>query len=336
MSEAPIDAVITWVDGSDPAHAERLRAYLEQTGGPRPAAADPTRFNDAGELEYCVASILRFAPWIARIHIVSDRQQPKLLRLLAGTPFADRLRLVDHREIFAGHERHLPTFNSRAIITALWRIPGLAERFLYFNDDFALIQPVRPQDFFDGDTMLVRGDWRLQSAHRPLRRMLVALRRSFGGDPAQSPAVRVRNLAAQEESARLAGYGREYLRMYHNPFPMRRSTLEDYFARHPDRLEHNLSFRLRSPRQFKTECLAAHLEFAAGRARLDNGLRTVQLKPSEQWLPRLRRKLAAADADARYAFACVQSLELASAPAQKAVLDWLDRRVGRLEERLGD
>ena len=126
MSEAPIDAVITWVDGSDPAHAERLRAYLEQTGGPRPAAADPTRFNDAGELEYCVASILRFAPWIARIHIVSDRQQPKLLRLLAGTPFADRLRLVDHREIFAGHEQHLPTFNSRAIITALWRIPGLA------------------------------------------------------------------------------------------------------------------------------------------------------------------------------------------------------------------
>ena len=62
----------------------------------------------------------------------------------------------------------------------------------------------------------------------------------------------------------------------------------------------------------------------------------MQLKPSEQWLPRLRRKLAAADADARYAFACVQSLELASAPAQKAVLDWLDRRVGRLEEQLGD
>lgn len=333
MNAAPIDAVITWVDGGDPAHAERLRAYLAQTGGPRPAAADPTRFNDAGELDYCVASILRYAPWIERIHIVSDRQVPKLMQRLAGTPHGDRLRLVDHREIFAGHEQHLPTFNSRAIITALWRIPGLAERFLYFNDDFALIQPVRPQDFFDDETMLVRGDWRLQSAHRPLRRAVLGLRRFLGRDPTRSPTARVRNLAAQEESARLAGYDREYLRMQHNPFPMRRSTLDRYFSAHPDRLEHNLSFRLRSPRQFKTECLAAHLEFAAGRARLDNGLRTVQLKPSEQWLPRLRRKLAAADADARYAFACVQSLELASAPAQRTVIDWLDRRIGRLDER---
>lgn len=334
MSEAPIDAVITWVDGSDPAHAARLRSYLEQTGGARPAAADPTRFNDAGELEYCLASILRFAPWIGRIHIVSDRQVPKLMQRLAGTPFADRVGIVDHREIFAEHEQYLPTFNSRAIITALWRIPGLAERFLYFNDDFALIQPVQPRDFFDGDTMLVRGDWRLQSAHRPMRRLVNALRRSLGRDPNQSPTARVRNLAAQEESARLAGYTREYLRMYHNPFPMRRSTLEAYFANRPDQLDHNLSFRLRSPRQFKTECLAAHLEFAAGRARLDNALRTVQLKPSEQWLPRLRRKLASADAERRYAFACVQSLELASPVAQKAVVDWLDRRIGRLDERL--
>ena len=336
MSDTPIDAVITWVDGSDPTHAERLRAYLEQVGGPRPAAADPTRFNDAGELEYCVASILRYAPWIGTIHIVSDRQAPKLMQRLADTPFAHRLRIVDHREIFAGYEQYLPTFNSRAIITALWRIPGLAERFLYFNDDFTLIRPVEPQDFFEGETMLVRGDWRLQSAHRPLRRAVVGLRRLFGRDPARSPTARVRNLAAQEESARLAGYDRDYLRMQHNPFPMRCSTLERYFSEHPDRLEHNLSFRLRSPRQFKTECLAAHLEFAAGRARLDNGLRTVQLKPSEQWLPRLRRKLAAADADARYAFACVQSLELASATAQKAVVDWLDRRVGRLDERTPD
>lgn len=336
MSDAPIDAVITWVDGSDPAHAERLRAYLAQTGGARPAAADPTRFNDAGELEYCVASILRFAPWLRTIHIVSDGQVPRLMQRLASTPVADRVRIVDHREIFAGHERHLPTFNSRAIITALWRIPGLAERFLYFNDDFALIQPVRPQDFFDGETMLVRGDWRPQSAHRPLRRAVVGLRRLLGRDPASSATARVRNLAAQEESARLAGYQREYLRMYHNPFPMRRSTLEHYFARHPDQLEYNLSFRLRSPKQFKTECLAAHLEFAAGRARLDHRLRTVQLKPSEQWLPRLRRKLASADADPRYAFACVQSLELAAPTAQNDVIAWLDRRIGRLDAVLRD
>ena len=123
-----IDAVITWVDGGDPAHVARLQAYLAETGGARPAAADPTRFNDDGELEYCLASIRRFAPWIGRIFIVTDRQVPALLARLAGSDFGANIRVVDHAEIFAGHERHLPTFNSRAIITALWRIEGLAER----------------------------------------------------------------------------------------------------------------------------------------------------------------------------------------------------------------
>ncbi len=325
--ETPIDAVITWVDGSDPAHAARLAAHLAGTGGQRPSAAHPTRFNDAGEIDYCVTSILRYAPWIRAIHIVTDRQTPALIARLRDTPHAGKLRLVDHREIFAGYERHLPTFNSRAIITALWRIPGLAERFLYFNDDFVLLQPVTPQDFFRDERMVLRGDWQLQSRYRPLRRLIAVLRRWRGGDPA---TARVRNLAAQEDSARLAGFERDYLRMYHNPFPLRRSTLETFFARHPDLLEHNLSFRLRSPQQFKTEVLAAHLEFARGMAVLDDRLRTVQLKPSEQWFPRLKRKLARADADPRFAFACVQSLELAPRPVQEHLVAWLDRRIGRL------
>ena len=45
----PIDAVITWVDGADPAHAARLAAYLDSIGAGRPNAAPPTRFHDAGE-----------------------------------------------------------------------------------------------------------------------------------------------------------------------------------------------------------------------------------------------------------------------------------------------
>lgn len=334
LNAEPIDAVITWVDGSDPAHAARLAAYLAEVGGPRPAAAHPTRFNDAGELDYCVTSILRFAPWLRTIHIVTDRQTPPLMETLRGTPFAEKVRVVDHREIFAGHERHLPTFNSRAIITALWRIPALAEQFLFFNDDFVLLQPVAPTDFFRDGTMLVRGRWQKQSDYRPLRRLIRALRRWTDADPAQSVTQRVKNLAAQEESARLAGYERDYLRMYHTPFTLRRSTLEQWFAQHPDRLDHNLGFRLRSPQQFKTEVLAAHLEFAQGRAELDWHLRMVQLKPSEQWFPRLKRKLAQADGDARVAFACVQSLELAPPHVQACVTAWLDRRVGRLESLL--
>lgn len=329
MSATPIDAVITWVDGADPAHAQRLHEYLASIGGARPAAAHVTRFDDAGELDWCVTSILRFAPWIRTVHIVSDRQTPKLIARLQGTPYASRVRVVDHREIFAGHEDCLPTFNSRAIITALWRLPQLAENFIYFNDDFFLLRPVAPTDFFRDGGVVVRGRWQRQSAQRPLRRMIEALRARR-----KSTDARVRNLAAQETSARMAGFAREYLRMYHSPFAMRRTTLADFFATQPQQLEHNLRHRLRSSEQFKTEVLATHLEFAAGHAMRDGDLRVIQLKPAEQWFPRLRAKLARADRDPRYAFACVQSLDQAKPAVRDCLVAWLNRRVGTLEQLL--
>lgn len=326
-----IDAVITWVDGSDPAHRHNLETYLAQHGDVRPKTALPTRFNDAGELEYCIASILRYAPWFRRIHIVTAAQTPALLSRLEGTRWADRVRLVDHREIFAGYTQYLPTFNSRSIITALWRIPGLAERFVYFNDDFMLLQPVAPEDFFRGDAPVLRGKWMTQARHRWGRRLIEALRslrrRNAAGDRAASHD-------AQELSARLAGFERRYYRMYHNPYPMRRSTLAAFFQQHPDLLESNLRERLRSSAQFKTECLAAHLEIAQGRMVQDNQRYVIQLKPSNQSAVRVVAKLARADRDPNAAFVCVQSLELAPEQVQTRIVDWLARHIGSLEQAL--
>lgn len=327
---APIDAVITWVDGGDPAHRAQLEAFLAQRGGAPPPTALPTRFSDAGELDYCLASILRYAPWFRRIHIVTAAQTPPQLRRFAGTACAERVRLVDHREIFAGFERYLPTFNSRAIITALWRIDGLAERFVYFNDDFMLLQPLQPEDFFRGDAPVVRGRWQTQARHRWGRRLLKALR----ARGRRSDVDRAASHAAQERSARLAGFERRYYRMYHNPYPMRRSTLRAFFEAHPRLLEDNLRHRLRASSQFKTECLAAHLEIAHGDAVQDNRKYAIQLKPRRQSAVRVAAKLARADRDPNAAFVCVQSLELAPAPVQARILAWLDRRVGRLAQAL--
>ena len=41
----------------------------------------------------------------------------------------------------------LPLFNSHAIEAWLHRIPGLAEQFVYFNDDFMLWDSVSPSTF---------------------------------------------------------------------------------------------------------------------------------------------------------------------------------------------
>lgn len=319
------DAVIAWVDGNDPEHRQRLHDHLRSIGARPSGTADPTRFNDAGELEYCVASLFRFAPWFRKVHIVTAGQTPKLLRKIEGSAFAKRIRLVDHAEIFRGHERHLPTFNARTISSALWRIEGVAEQFVYFNDDFVLLQPLQETDFFNGDRMVVRGHWRKQSRYSWSKRLGQLFSRRVAGSH-----------MAQETSAALAGFEREYYYSYHNPYPMRRSTLERYFSRHPERLEANLSHRLRSPLQFRTECLALHLEIAQGTALLDNGLRTVQLKPHEQASWRVRHKLARADHDPSFAFACLQSIEKAPIEMQAQLFAWLGRRVGKLDTLIAE
>lgn len=316
-----VDAVITWVDGRDPAHQQRLADYLSVRGGPTPAAAHATRFESAGEIDCCVASIQRYAPWFRRIHIVTGGQTPTLMRRLAGTPWAERVRVVDHSEIFAGFERYLPTFNSRAIISLLWRVPGLSDRFVYFNDDFALLRPVREEDFFHGNAMVVRGRWRLQSSYSWKH-----LRARVAGGAGGEDHARARD--AQEAAARLVGHRLRYFRLYHLPYSFLRAQLEAFFAAHPRLLEDNVRHRLRSSRQFKTEGLAAHLALADGRAVVDGRLRAVQLDPVAHGIADLRKRMRHAEQHPGRAFACVQSLDMATPEVREEILAWLRRRIG--------
>ncbi|MFI5860163.1 stealth family protein [Streptomyces sp. NPDC051546] len=160
----PIDAVVTWVDGSDPQWRRRRdRAAAAVTGG-RTAEADEAvesgtggtgdtdspdsadsgdhRFRDRGELRSCLRSIAAYAPWIRRVFLVTDDQVPDWL-----AEEHPGLTVVHHRELFADPGA-LPVFNSHAIETQLHRIPGLAEHYLYFNDDIFLGRPQRPQNYF--------------------------------------------------------------------------------------------------------------------------------------------------------------------------------------------
>lgn len=320
----PIDAVITWVDGSDPAHRERLRAFLRESGHAEAGAAAPTRFGDCNEIEYCVASLLRQAPWLRTIHVVADRQRPAFMDRLRGTPLEARVRLVDHADFFGGYENFLPTFSNRSIECLMWRIPGLAERFIYFNDDFALLRAVAPSDFFAPDGSLVlRGQWRADGrVYRRARAAWAALAQRLGRD------ARPGNHAAQALSARLAGVCGRYLQAPHVPHPMRVSILRAFFEAHPRLLERNLSHRLRHVEQFVTTALAAHLDIAAGSAHVDNRLRTLRLKCDSDALATIERRIAHADADPTTAFACVQSLDLAPAAVRARVEAWLASRIG--------
>lgn len=327
----PIDAVITWVDGEDPVHKAKLNAYLGKLET-LPEIASPARFQESGEFAYCIASLLRFAPWLRRIHIVTDAQEPAFMPLLRDSPWHDKVVVVDHKSLFQGYEKHLPTFNIYTLISMLWRCPDLAERFLFLNDDFALLRPVGPDAFFRGESLVLRGHWCLQPQ---LSAWIRKKTRGLVRRGRNRPEARPSNHLAQSLAARMAGYSWRYFRVPHVPHPLRRSLLAEYFDLHPEQLEANLGYRIRSEAQFLADALVNHLAHAAGRVVVDNRLQTLRFRQSHYRAPRLERLLAKADCDERIAFTCIQSLESIEPERRKILFDWLDRRIGRPEELFG-
>jgi hypothetical protein len=80
-----IDAVVLWVDGDDPVHRQKLDNHLASIGR-RPHSAHPTRFRSVGEVDYCIRSILKFAPFVRRIHVVTDAQVPAIFETASAWP----------------------------------------------------------------------------------------------------------------------------------------------------------------------------------------------------------------------------------------------------------
>jgi hypothetical protein len=139
----PIDVVYTWVDGDDPAWQRKRDAALGiLTEELNSQSANQSRFVNRDELRYSLRSLAMFAPWVRRIFLVTDAQVPDWLDVGHA-----QVTLVDHKQLFAGRGE-LPTFNSHAIESQLHHIDGLAEHFLYLNDDVFLGRPVPPQTFF--------------------------------------------------------------------------------------------------------------------------------------------------------------------------------------------
>ena len=232
-----IDAVITWVDGEDPLHQKKLAESLQKASNPSPESIAPTRFNQCGEIRYCVHSLLRFAPWLRHIYIVTDNQIPLVMHELEHTPYAKKLSIVDHREIFSDFLHYLPTFNSLSIETLLYKIKGLAPQFIYLNDDCSLIRPVKREDFFLDNKMILRGQWKTQTAYNWIKKIL-----------GTSKLIN-EHRAIQENSARLAGWQKHFFHLPHAPLPVNRQTLENFFSSHPHYLDQNIRFL------YKTICL---------------------------------------------------------------------------------
>ena len=324
MRKEPIDAVITWVDGSDKAYADKLALYSRYLGIHCHEASAPTRFNQCGEINYSVQSILRFAPWLRTIYILTDAQTPAILHQLADTPYAEKVKLVDHNDIFSGYEQYLPTFNSLTIESLLWRIQGLANNFIYLNDDCFIIKPVSETDFFRDNKIVLRGRWRVQTEKKWRHYLQKYVSLCWNK---KATAERNVHRIVQENSAKLAGWHKHFFQLPHAPFPLQRTIFETFFKKNPDILAQNLHYPFRDHQQFWALSLAHHLEIKQNNVVFDNSLGVVTVNGAYHTCAKIQQRLAYADKKNNVAFACMQSIDGASEAMQAILFDWLERRI---------
>jgi hypothetical protein len=314
-----VDAVITWVDGAEPAHKAKRDYHLAQATAQAATplhdnGTNPHRWVCSDELNYCVRSIANHAPWVRRIWIVTDGQTPVIARL--SPEFSAKISIVDHAEIFAGYEDALPTFNSLSIETMLWRIPGVAEHFLYFNDDVFLTAPVTPSDFFAGNGPVLRGKWTDHS------------------DLAASGAARdeasLLNHFNQINAAQMIGYTADHVfESAHVVHPMQRSVMAELFDHFGAECAHNASYRFRDTAQFLPQSLHNHACLADGSAAIldTRDYLHVAVGALDQWsADDVSGYLGGADRDA-IKFLCVNDLPEVERSFPDARL-WIEQAIG--------
>lgn len=242
----PVDLVYTWVDGRDSAWRERMIRKREEVLGQVTAnAIADARFQDLQELRYSLRSVHTFAPWINRVWIVTDRQIPSWF-----VPTDDRVTIVDHRDIWADPSE-LPVFNSHAIEARLHHIPGLAEHYIYFNDDMMFGRVVQPSEFFTpGGLMNI-----FPSPHQI----------GLGGRTLHEGAAQT--AAKNDRDVLMAATGTvQTHRLKHASYPQRRSVAQELEDRFPDYYRRTTASTFRSSTDISCISLQSWYAYRTGRA----------------------------------------------------------------------
>ena len=135
-----VDFVITWVDMDDLKWKKDFTHYSDTTRNDKNSVSE-ARFRDYGFLKYWFRGVENFAPWVRKIHLITCGQIPGWL-----DQSHPKLNLVKHADYIP--QQFLPCYNSVVIERYFHKIPGLSEHFVYFNDDFYIINPLDESRFF--------------------------------------------------------------------------------------------------------------------------------------------------------------------------------------------
>ena len=213
-------------------------------------AARNVRFRSWGTEELLVRCIMKYMPWLRRIHLLlaSESQVQPWMRTIDHSPLT-----IDHSSVGVSHgdsqcsmfnvqcsivfhrdfipAEHLPCFNVNTIEMHLHRIPDLAEHFIYSNDDFFPLSPLKEEDFFQHDLPCQRMEEKPYPAspnifHRFVMNGLNMVAADFGKH-----------------------FTTTWLKGGHSMQPMLRSTVEKVCTLHADRISKSFTFA-RTDRNF--------------------------------------------------------------------------------------
>lgn len=251
-----IDVVIPWVDDSDPIWKAERAKYLGEFHEQKSNLSH--YFRDWDTLRYVFRSIEKNIPWVRTVHFVTCGHVPSWLNVNAK-----KLQCHKHSDFFAKGSA-LPAFSARPIEMNLMNIPGLAEKFVYFNDDTVVMRPISPDRFFKGELPvdylvldIPRGGWlydkvrvkdpyaqtvknsiRLLNKVYPLSKLRSKSPELFF-DSSYTPSDKMRN--------RLLSLIGEYkwIKVNHNPQPFLLSNLKECEQLFPDEIAATRTHRFR-------------------------------------------------------------------------------------------
>lgn len=314
----PVDIVYTWVDGNDPELNSRRLAYTsldkeifsDDIGG-------STRYSNLGELFWSVASVNRFMPWIRKIFIVTDGQNP-MPQLEELKKYFDHLipvEVVDHKDIFVDYEDTLPVFNCNSIETMLWRIPDLSDHYIYFNDDTFVASEMHPEEWFKDDKLILHGFRMPLWWASFLDKMRIKKGKHILGF--KTPMI---------SAAKTLGTN-HILHSYHTPTAQSKKLLEEFFTGKEFLIRRNVTPKFRDKIQFSPQALCNLLAEQKDKLILDKTNNNLFLKPTSDRPDYLIKKFKKAEKKSQIKLGCISSLDKASKEQQQQFEAWISKRL---------
>ena len=308
-----IDAVITWVDGSEPNYKLKLEENLKNK------KIINRQYLQANEIHFCVASIIKFAPFIRKIFIVTDNQKPNLneVRHLVSS---NKVEIIDHKEIFRDNIDSLPTFNIRSIDALLFKIKNLSNKFIYFNDDMFLIKETSKEEWFKDNKAVLTGSWT----------------KTYNKQLIKTISQRIKNLlnirpsfnAAQSKAANIAGFHNKYFKSFHCGRPQIKSVIKDFYDKNPQRLTNQIRHKFRDGRQYMPYSLCWHLLIKENLHVESSSKKLVEINKSRNLsAKKLEKILRSIDLKAEVKFLNIQDLNMAEPETKQVFQNWFIKKL---------